>query len=335
MPLTLSILDQSFTKTPDAAPQALQETIKMAQLAEKLGYKRFWVSEHHAFSTLSGSAPEILIAALGAATHTIRLGSGGIMLPHYSAYKIAEVFSLLANLYPERIDLGIGRAPGADMSTAVALATDGKPKFEHFPKLVTQLMHFLSDPSAQPLVSPKPPPDLPIWLLGTSPDSAQLAAEKGLPYNLALFINPQAPSELVRLYKRYFNTNNQYTSKPYASITMSVFCADTEQRAKEQQLAFDVNFYRFVTGQRSNIGAGLLSIEESQEFPMTPQLAGFIEMRNQNRAVGTPDQVVTTIRQTAKDYAADEVMLVTNMMDFVDRSRSFELVKSEFDKKYN
>ena len=123
MTFKLSILDQSFTRSPDLASQALQETIEMAKLAEKLGYERFWVSEHHGFHTLSGSAPEVLIAALGAATKSIRLGSGGIMLPHYSAYKVAETFSVLANLYPNRIDLGLGRAPGADMSTAVALAT--------------------------------------------------------------------------------------------------------------------------------------------------------------------------------------------------------------------
>ncbi len=331
MSLKLSVLDQSFTKSPEQAPAALQETIQMAQLAEDLGYHRFWVSEHHAFATLSGSAPEVLIAALGAATKTIRLGSGGIMLPHYSAYKIAEVFSLLANLYPDRIDLGVGRAPGADMATAVALATDGQPKFERFPQLLEELRQFIQDPRAKPLVSPTPPRDLPIWLLGSSPDSAQLAAQRGLPYNLALFINPQAPEQLIRLYKQYFNTAAEGgIKKPQASITMSVFCAGTEGLARQQQLAFDINFFRFVTGQRSADGGGLLSLDECCHYPMTPQLEAFIAQRNENRAVGTPEQVNRKIRATAKAYAADEVMVVTNMMEFGDRQESYRGLMSAF-----
>jgi len=180
----------------------------MAQWCEKLGYERFWVSEHHAFPSVAGSAPEVLIAALGAATDRIRLGSGGIMLPHYSAYKIAEVFSLLANLYPQRIDLGVGRAPGADMSTARALATDGRPKFERFPELVQQLSDYLWKEKTQPIVSPRPPPNMPLWMLGSSPDSAVLAAQRGLPYNLGLFINPQADPRLIGHYKRHFQASD-------------------------------------------------------------------------------------------------------------------------------
>lgn len=330
MPLKLSVLDQSFTSSPERAPNALQETIAMAQHCEQLGYERFWVSEHHAFLTLAGSAPEVLLAAIGAATKTIRLGSGGIMLPHYSAYKVAEVFSLLANLYPERIDLGIGRAPGADMSTAVALATDGQPKFERFPELVEQLRSYLQDEDAKPVVSPRPPKSLPMWVLGSSADSAQLAAERGLPYNLGLFINPQAQQELVRLYKQYYQPSKP-GQRPYGVVTMSVFCCESLEQAKEQQHTFDVNFFRFVTGQRSGPnGGGLLTPEQARDFEMTPQLEGFIAQRSQNRAVGNPEQVCSSIRNVAKRFAADEVMMVTNMFHFEDRRRSFELIKSAF-----
>ena len=332
MKLPLSILDQSFTRARDQAPQAFQETLQMAQLAEQLGYKRFWVSEHHAFSTIAGSAPEVLLAALGAVTKTIRLGSGGIMLPHYSAYKIAEVFSVLANLYPGRIDLGIGRAPGADMSTAVALASDGRPKFERFPALVEELSKYLRDDITQPVVSPKPPSDLPIWMLGSSADSAQLAAQRGLPYNLGLFINPQAQEELISLYKQYFNTGTGEAKRPYGIITMSVFCADSEEYAKQQQLTFDVNFYRYVTGQRtSKNNAGLLSPEQVNDYPMDSQLEGFIASRSQNRAVGTPQQVKQKINTIAQKFRADEVMVVSNMYHFEDRKRSFQLLKDVFD----
>ena len=331
MTLKLSILDQSFTRAVDQAPQALQETLQMAQWAEKLGYERFWVSEHHAFPTIAGSAPEVLLAALGAVTNSIRLGSGGIMLPHYSAYKIAEVFSVLANLYPGRIDLGIGRAPGADMATAIALATDGRPKFERFPQLVDDLTAYLREDTTTPIVSPKPPADLPIWMLGSSADSAQLAAQQGLPYNLALFINPQAQEELIKLYKQYFNTSASELERPYGVVTISAFCADTEEAAKLQQHTFDVNFYRYITGQRSGPNGGsLLTPEQAQEFPMSVELQGFITSRSQNRAVGTPEQVKQAISQIAKRYNADEVMVVSNMYYFEDRKRSFQLIREAF-----
>ena len=324
MTLKLSVLDQSFTRAPDQAAQALAETIEMAQWCEQLGYTRFWVSEHHAFPTIAGSAPEVLLAALGAATKTIRLGSGGIMLPHYSAYKIAEVFSVLANLYPGRIDLGVGRAPGADMSTAIALATDGRPKFERFPQLVQELTSYLRDEHTDPIVSPKPPTELPVWMLGTSPDSAQLAAQLGLPYNLGLFINPQADDALIKHYRHFFKPN-LHQDKPYVIVTTGVFCADTEEQAKAQQHTFDVNFYLYVTGQRK--GIGLLTPDQAQDFPITEQLRGFILQRNENRAVGTPEQVAASLADLAERYDADEIMAVSNMYHFEDRKRSFELLK--------
>ena len=327
MTFALSVLDQSFSRAPEQAPQALQETLAMAQWCEELGYNRFWVSEHHAFPTIAGSAPEVLMAALGAVTNTIRLGSGGIMLPHYSAYKVAEVFSLLANLYPQRIDLGVGRAPGADMSTAVALATDGRPKFERFPQLVADLRHFLSGEATEPLVSPKPPTDLPIWMLGSSPDSAQLAAHFGLPYNLGLFINPQAATSATRYYQQNFQPSDNCT-EPHTIVTMSVFCADSMQQARAQQLCFDVNFYRFVTGQRE--GGGLLTPEQVQDYPMNPQLEAFIQQRSRNRAVGTPQHVRQVVSDIADRYRADEVMAVSNLFYFEDRKHSFQLLKQAF-----
>ena len=219
----------------------------MARWCEQLGYERFWVSEHHAFPAVAGSAPEVLLAAIGAATSTLRIGSGGIMLPHYSAYKVAEVFSLLANLYPGRIDLGVGRAPGADMSTAVALATDGRPKFEQFPQLVAKLSDYLWSDSASPVVSPKAPENIPLWMLGSSPDSAVLAAQRGLPYNLGLFINPQADPRLIGLYKSRFEPSPMQPA-PYAILTISVFCADSQEQAQALQLTYDLNLFRFFWG---------------------------------------------------------------------------------------
>ena len=330
MTLKLSVLDQSFARRADQAHLALQETLQMAQWCEQLGYQRFWVSEHHAFPNIAGSAPEVLLAALGQVTSTIRLGSGGIMLPHYSAYKIAEVFSLLGNLYPGRIDLGIGRAPGADMSTAVVLATDGRPKFERFPQLVEELTNYLRKPVSKPLLSPQPPADLPIWMLGSSADSAVLAGERGLPYNLGLFINPHANADLIEIYRGNFKASKQL-AEPYVIVTMGAFCCDTQAEAIVQQKTFDINFFRFVTGQiNSTAGEGWLPPESIENYPMLPQLQAFIDERSGNRAVGTPAQVHAKISAIAERYTADEVMVVTNMFEFESRKRSFELLMSGF-----
>ena len=322
MALKLSVLDQSLARSADQAPIALRETIEMAQWCEQLGFERFWVSEHHAFPSVAGSAPEVLIAALGAATSRIRLGSGGIMLPHYSAYKIAEVFSLLANLYPDRIDLGVGRAPGADMSTAAALANDGRPKFERFPEQVEQLSNYLWNEKTTPIVSPKPPPDLPIWMLGSSSDSAVLAAQRGLPYNLGLFINPQADPRLIGLYKQRFHPGPTL-DKPYAILTMSVFCADSEEQAMALQLTYDLNLFRFFTGQSNGQS---LTPQEAMLYPIGEQERVFIASRENSRAAGTPEQVHQQIHALAALHDADEIMAVTNMYYFEDRKRSFELL---------
>lgn len=326
MTFQLSVLDQSLARSADEAPAALAETLAMAQWCEALGYTRFWVSEHHAFPSVAGSAPEVLLAAIGAATSSIRIGSGGIMLPHYSAYKIAEVFSLLANLYPGRIDLGVGRAPGADMATAVALATDGRPKFEAFPALVEKLSEYLWQENTQPIVSPKPPRDIPLWMLGSSPDSAVLAAQRGLPYNLGLFINPQADERLIGLYKSHYQPSEKQPA-PHAILTLSVFCADTVERAQQLQLTYDLNLYRFFTNQSNGKS---LTPEEAVDYPIGPHEEAFIASRANARASGTPDEVRRRIEELATHHQADEIMAVTNMYHFEDRRRSFELLKQAF-----
>ncbi len=326
MTLTLSVLDQSLARAPDQAGVALQETLHMAQWCEQLGYTRFWVSEHHAFPSVAGSAPEVLLAALGAVTRTMRIGSGGIMLPHYSPYKVAEVFSLLANLYPGRIDLGIGRAPGADMATAVALATDGRPKFDAFPALTAKLSEYLWSESASPVVSPRPPETIPLWMLGSSADSAVLAAQRGLPYNLALFINPQADARLIGWYKSNFQPSAAQP-EPYAILTLSVFCADTQEQAQALQLTYDLNLFRFFTGQSNG---QLMTPQEALNYPLGAQENAFIASRENSRAAGTPAQVKERIAQLADLYQADEIMAVTNMYYLEDRKRSFELLRKAF-----
>ena len=324
--MKLSVLDQSLARSAREASTALHETLEMAAWCEQLGYERFWVSEHHAFPAVAGSAPEVLLAAIGAATSTIRIGSGGIMLPHYSAYKVAEVFSLLANLYPGRLDLGVGRAPGADMSTAMALATDGRPKFEQFPELVAKLSDYLWSETCSPVVSPKAPEQIPLWMLGSSPDSAVLAAQRGLPYNLGLFINPQADARLIGLYKSRFQPS-ALQPEPHAILTISVFCADTEEQAKALQLTHDLNLFRFFSGQSD--GASMTP-QQALNYAPGPREQAFIDSRQNSRAAGTPQQVRAQVEQLASEHNADEIMAVTNIYYFEDRKRSFELLKQAF-----
>ena len=324
--MKLSVLDQSLARSAGEASTALHETLEMAAWCEQLGYERFWVSEHHAFPAVAGSAPEVLLAAIGAATSTIRIGSGGIMLPHYSAYKVAEVFSLLANLYPRRLDLGVGRAPGADMSTAMALATDGRPKFEQFPELVARLSEYLWSENCSPVVSPKAPEHIPLWMLGSSPDSAILAAQRGLPYNLGLFINPQADPRLIGLYKTRFQPS-ALQPDPHAILTISVFCADTEEQAKALQLTHDLNLFRFFSGQSD--GASMTP-QQSLNYTLGPREQAFIASRQNSRAAGTPQQVRAQVERLASEHNADEIMAVTNMYYLEDRKRSFELLKQAF-----
>lgn len=298
----------------------------MAGWCEQLGYERFWVSEHHAFPAVAGSAPEVLLAAIGAATSTIRIGSGGIMLPHYSAYKVAEVFSLLANLYPGRVDLGVGRAPGADMATAVALAPDGRPRFEHFPELVAKLSDYLWGDKPSPVVSPRAPEPVPLWMLGSSPDSAVLAAQRGLPYTLGLFINPQADPRLISLYKSRFQPSAMQ-AQPYAILALSVFCADSQEQARALQLTYDLNLFRFFSGQYDGLS---LTPQQALAYPVGPREQAFIASRQGSRAAGTPQQVRKQIEELAARHAADEIMAVTNMYYFEDRKRSFELLMQAF-----
>ena len=326
MTLKLSVLDQSISHDRNSTQQAFANTVEMAQWCEELGYERFWVSEHHGFPVIAGSAPEILISAIGAVTKRIRLGSGGIMLPHYSPYKVAEAFSVLSNLYPNRIDLGVGRAPGTDMVTAKALATDGKPKFEKFPELVSSLMNHLWQDSSTPLVSPKPQPNLPIWMLGSSPESAILAAKLGLPYNLAAFINPQVDPKFIEIYKRHYKPSEQYP-EPYCVLTIGAFCAETEHIAQALRLNFDTTFYLYITGQRRD---GFLTPQETQTMDVSAELSAFIKGRDALRAVGNPEQVRDQINILAQRFDVDEIMMVSNTYYLEDRKRSFELIREAF-----
>ncbi|MEM7343374.1 MAG: LLM class flavin-dependent oxidoreductase, partial [Chloroflexota bacterium] len=322
----LSILDQSPVRQGGTTQQALQETLALAKTAETLGYHRFWVSEHHNTNSLAGSAPEVLLAAIGSATETIRIGSGGVMLPHYSAFKVAETFSLLTNLYPDRIDLGIGRAPGSDMATARALSADGIPRFERFPEQVEDLRKMLYDGGSRPKVTPPSPTPPPIWMLGSRPDSALLASQLGLPYNFALFINSQMSPQVFHFYRERFQPSPQLEA-PHTCLTVNVICADTEEEAHRLALSRALLWLRFATG-KSNLRVP--SVEEAEQYPFNEQEAAFINSKFQQTAVGNPQQVKEKLEMMAEEFGADEIMTVTITYDFEARLRSYELLADVF-----
>ncbi|MGB1251383.1 MAG: LLM class flavin-dependent oxidoreductase [Candidatus Promineifilaceae bacterium] len=324
--MKLSILDQSPIRHGGTAHDAVTETIALAQAGEKWGYERFWIAEHHNTNSLASSAPEVLLAAVGAHTNSIRLGSGGVMLPHYAAFKVAETFSMLATLYPERVDLGIGRAPGSDMETARVLASDGVPKFDRFPQLVQNLRVMLTDRDFRPKVTPRPPSPPPIWMLGSSPESANLAGHLGLPYNFALFINNKMSPQIFQYYRTQFKPSEQL-EKPRTILTINVVCAETEEKAKRLAMPRALGFLKFVTKRPVS---GIPTIEEAENFPYTPQETAFIRDRAYQSAVGTPKQVKAKIEQLASAYQADEIMALTITHDFEDRLRSYELLAEQF-----
>jgi len=320
-PFRLSALEQSIVREGADAQQALTCAVQLAREVEALGYHRLWVSEHHDAPSIAGSSPEVLLAAIGAATTTIRLGSGGVMLPHYSAYKVAENFATLSNLYPGRIDLGVGRAPGADMKTAVALATDGRPKFERFPVLVQTLMAAINDPTFSPRVAPRPVLPLPIWILGTSPDSAMLAAQLGLPYAIALFINPDFDPGLVQLYREQYQPSPQHP-EPEVMISMQVYANESAEHARLMHHAARITFIRFVTGR----GVGSISPEDAAHIRLSPEEAAYVSRMGAGAIAGTPDEVATKVSATVERYQADEFMAVCNSYHFEDRVQSFALL---------
>jgi len=328
MRFKLSVLDQSPVREGGTATDALHETIQLAQHVEKLGYTRFWVSEHHSTSSLAGSAPEVLISAIGAATQSIRIGSGGVMLPHFSPHKVAENFAVLGSLYPGRIDLGVGRAPGGQMEVNQALSPHGGADFRHFPQQVVRLSEAFNSESYTPKITPVAPYPPDIWMLGTSHESALLAAELGLPYSFALFINSEMNPAIFDLYRTRFEEKwgrgGEEDKKPYSCLAVNVICAETEAHALAMAKCREVTFLRFLK-QEENVRVP--SIEDAENYQYSEQEMNFVASRRNMSAVGDPEQVRDRLNQLADSFGADEIMAVTICHDFSDRLKSYTLLK--------
>jgi len=328
MSFALSVLDQSPVREGGTSTDALQETIRLAQHVEKLCYTRFWVSEHHSTSSLAGSAPEVLLAAIGAATQSIRIGSGGVMLPHFSPHKVAENFAVLGSLYPGRIDLGVGRAPGGQMEVSQALSPYGGADFTHFPQQVVQLSEAFNSDTYAPKITPVVPVPPEIWMLGTSHESALLAAELGLPYSFALFINSEMNPAIFELYRTRFEEKwgggrGEGYKQPYSCLAVNVICAETEAHALAMAKCREVTFLRFLK-QEENVRVP--SIEDAANYQYSEQEMNFVASRRGMSAVGSPEQVRDKLCQLAESFGADEIMAVTICHDFSDRLKSYTLL---------
>ena len=326
--MLLSVLDQSPISEGSTGAQALRNTLDLARLADRLGYHRYWVAEHHGGPMLASASPEALIGPIAAATERIRVGSGGVMLPHYSPFKVAETFTILAALAPDRIDLAIGRAAGTDPLTTFALQRDRRQASpDDFPQQLGELLAYLEDdlPADHPFARLAPilpgRPALPtVWLLGSSPQSAIWAAELGLPYAFADFINPGG-AEIAKLYRERFQPERELKA-PRTAVAAWVLCAETDEQA--QHLAASSRMT--LTMLRRNELIPVPPPEKAIEFlaregkPTTGTLPG------RRGIIGSPEKVRAGIEQLAAEYTADEVIVVTITYDHDARRRSYELL---------
>ena len=331
----LSVLDQSPIAAGSTGSQALRNTIDLAQLCDRLGYHRYWVAEHHGGPMLAGPSPEALIGPIAAATSRIRVGSGGVMLPHYSPFKVAETFSLLAGLFPGRIDLGIGRAAGTDPMTTFALQRDRRQAAaDDFPQQLAELLAYLDDkmPADHPFARlaktlPGRPEHPEPWLLGSSQQSAIWAAELALPYAFADFINSDGIG-IASLYRERFAEHEHAAgAKPRTAVAVWTICAETEQEAKRLAASGRMAFTLLRRGELVAVPPP----EEALEFLAgeTPSHSG--QQRAQRRTVvGAPEAVRAELEDVAAKYGADEVIAVNILYDHEARRRSYELLAGVF-----
>ena len=332
-PFRLSILDQSPVSAGSTGAQALQNTLDLAGLADRLGYHRYWVAEHHGGPMLAGPSPEALIGPIAASTRRIRVGSGGVMLPHYSPFKVAETFSLLAGLFPGRIDLALGRAAGTDPLTTFALQRDRRQAApDDFPEQLTELLAYLDDrlPADHPfarLAKTLPGrPELPEpWLLGSSAQSALWAAELGLPYAFADFINPKG-AEITRLYRERFAEHQHAGRKPRTAVGVWVICADSEEEARRLASSGRMAFTLLRRGQ-------LIAVpppERALEFLAAEDRGGERPRSERRAVVGSPEKVRAELEEVVDKYGAEEAIVVSITYEHGARRRSYELVAREF-----
>jgi luciferase family oxidoreductase group 1 len=343
-PFLLSVLDQSPIAEGSSGAQALRNTIDLAQLCDELGYHRYWVAEHHGGPMLAGPSPEALIGPLASATSRIRVGSGGVMLPHYSPFKVAETFSLLAGLFPGRIDLGIGRAAGTDPMTTFALQRDRRQAAaDDFPQQLAELLAYLDDrmPADHPFARlaktlPGRPETPERWLLGSSQQSAIWAAELGMPYAFADFIN-SGGVEIAALYRERFAEHEHADElKPRIAVAVWTICAETDEQAQRLASSGRMAFTLLRRGELVAVPPPETALEFIASEERARAEAGKAPTSGQQRpqrrtVVGSPATVRSELEDVARKYGAGEVIAVNILYDHATRRRSYELLAESFE----
>ena len=331
--MRLSVLDQSTASKGRTQDTAIRETLALAKHCDALGYHRYWVSEHHNSGNIVGTAPEVLMAALAATTPRIRVGSAGVMLPHYSSFKVAEQFRVLEAIAPGRIDLGVGRAPGSDQLTAHALNPNPQNVLDQFPQQVQELQHWVSGtplpedhPFKRVVAHPTGPSSPQMWILGSSDYGAQLAAYFGLPYAFAYFFSEGfGVEQALELYRKNYRPSANHP-KPQATICVWALAADTEAEALHQ----------FKTRERSSIDREygirlpLISPEEAAARTLSAAERVISDKLRRKAIVGSAEQVAAQLRVLAKRLDLDELVVVTWTYDPAPRRRSYELLAEAF-----
>lgn len=329
--IRLSVLDQSPIRAGATGADALQESIELAQATEKLRYHRYWIAEHHGSDGLASASPEILVTRIAAETESIRVGSGGVMLSHYSPYKVAENFRMLEAMFPGRIDLGIGRAPGSDHPTAQALAYGGGIGVEHFPTMISDLSGFLTDSlpddhpfrrvKARPFTETAPP----IWLLGSSNYSAAYAAHFGLAFSFAHFISPFGGDAVMRAYQDQFQAAGVIEA-PETNVGIFVICAESDEEADKLMTTRDLFRLRADKGELAPVP----SVEEALAYPYTDAEREHVQQSRARTIYGAPETVKKRILELRDMYQCDEFVVLTACHAFKDRLRSYELLAEAF-----
>jgi len=329
----LSVLDQSTVARGHGHDEAIRETLRMAAHCERLGYRRFWMSEHHNIASIAGSAPEVLAAAVAAGTRHIRVGTAGVLLPNYSPFKVAEQFRVLEAIAPGRIDMGLGRAPGGDRRTASALNPDVGVAAQHFPEHVRDLLAWVTGtplPEGHPLADIRVMPETPSapqpWMLGSSTGGARIAAQLGLPYCFAHFITDgRGADEALDLYRHFYRPSERFP-EPHAAVCVWALTAEDEDRAWELYKTRE----RAWLNRYQGIFHPLLPPEAVDPERYSAQERHAAEALRGEVYVGTPRRLGGRLRALADELAVDELVILTWTYDFESRCRSYELLAHEF-----
>lgn len=327
MQLKLSVLDQTPIRKNNTAEDSLQESIELARLTDSLGYTRYWLSEHHNSITLAGAAPEIMIGRLGGETKQIRLGSGGIMLPNHSSLKVAENFRMLEALYPHRIDLGVGRAPGGDRATSQLLNPSNTFDPQEYIQQIRELHDFFTETptpnnlngkiKAIPSIQSSPA----MWALTSSGESAFVAAHFGMGLSYAQFINPVGGPEAVKLYKERFKPSEDFAT-PVTNVGIFAFCSEDEEKNKQARALYD---YRLLSFEKGNYQQ-LYSYDDIRDHEYTAGELQRLEYHRNRYFVGTPAEMKKQLEELAETFGTDEIVIATFSETKEDRLNSYRLL---------